>query len=175
MRIEELERCIDLELVKTERRRLEIFIGIMGSGFVLLLINIFFFSNALMETLRNPESIWFGMYITLGFILLLFISRRIVGKIAASEKPLPMTYKAYSILMESIVPSIWLFLIMKWEQNALFLDSPIVFGFIPIIIVSALHLSFWLSFFHGLLIAAIYGGLSYWGLSFFDENIFLPP
>ena len=97
-----------------------------------------------------------------------------VGKIADCEKPLPIWYKYYSVISDSIVPFIWLFFIIKWEGNGIFLDSPLIFIFVPIIIVSALYLNFWISFLNGVLIAITYIVIIYWTFENYDTSSMLP-
>lgn len=174
MQQEELERCIDLEIVKTEKRRLEIFLGVVLFGMVLLLANILLFPITISEVFVDNRSINFGILVTSGFVLFLLLSRFIVGKIANHETPLPLTYKVYSVTVESLLPFLWIYFIIKWEQNGIFLDSPLIFTFIPIIIVSALHLSFAISFINGLVIALGYGVLSYWTFQNHDVSGMLP-
>jgi len=174
MRIEELEECIDLEIVKTERRRLLIFLGVVIFALGLLIINMVFFPVTISEVFLDPMSMQLGIYLALGLILLLFLSRVLVGKIATCEKPLPMGYKFYSVFVESVMPIIWLCFIIAWEKNAIFLDSPLIFIYIPMLIVSSLYLSFWLSFFNGLLIAVMYAGISFWAFENFADGMFLP-
>lgn len=174
MRIEELEECIDLEIVKTEKRRLGIFLGVMIFGLALLTINMIFFPVTISEVFLDPMSMQLGIYVSLGMIVLLFVSRMMVSKIASCEKPLPLGYKFYSVSMESLIPMVWLCFIIAWEENAIFLDSPLIFIYIPMLIVSALHLNFWLSFFNGLFIALLYAGVSFWAFENFSQGMFLP-
>lgn len=175
MQLEELERCIDLEMVKTEKRRLEIFLGIMVFGLILLLVNMTFFPTTISEVFDDPRSMKLGIYTSLGFIFFLLLSRLMVGKLVHCEKPLPMGYKIYSIIIDSSIPSFWLFFIIMWESNGIFLDSPLIFIFAPIIIVSALHLNFWLSFLNGFLIATTYGVLTFWVFNNYETTGMLPP
>ncbi|MEQ9402004.1 MAG: adenylate/guanylate cyclase domain-containing protein [Cyclobacteriaceae bacterium] len=175
MQIEELEKCIDLEIVKTEKRRLEIFLGVIGFGLIILMVNVIFFPAAISEVFVDPKSLSVGIYIALGFMLLLLMSRLMVGKIASCEKPLPVGYKFYSVFMESMIPALWLYLIISWERNAIFLDSPLVYIYIPLLIVSALHLNFWVSFFNGLLIAVFFALITHWSFQEFSGEMFLPP
>lgn len=174
MRQELLEECIDLEIVKTEKRRIEIFLGVMVFGLVLLLTNVSFFPTSISEVFLDPRSINFGVYTSVGFILLLVLSRLLVGKLSHCGKPLPIWYKYYSIALDSTIPFIWLFFIIKWEKSGVFLDSPLVFIFVPIIIVSSLHLSFWLSFLNGLIIATLYTMITLWAFTEFESTFILP-
>lgn len=174
MQIEELERCIDLEIVKTEKRRLEIFLGVVLFGTVLLFVNILVFPITISEVFLDNRSINFGIIVALALAILLLISRFIVGKIVSCEKPLPNFYKIYSVIVESSLPFVWLVVLIKWEENAQFLNSPLVFTFIPIIIVSSLHLSFSLSAISGLYITVIYAAISYWTFENYDTSTLLP-
>ena len=75
MKLDSLEQCIDLEIVKTERRRLEIFPGVLTIGLVLLLINMVFFPATISETFLDDRSIKLGVYTTAAFIVILLVSR----------------------------------------------------------------------------------------------------
>lgn len=174
MKLDSLEECIDLEIVKTEKRRLEIYLGVLVIGLVLLLVNMVFFPATISETFLDDRSIKLGVYTTAGFILILSVSRWAVGKIASCEKPLPSWYKFYSVISDSVVPFIWLFFILKWEGNGIFLDSPLIFIFVPIIIVSALYLNFWASFLNGILIASAYTVIISWTFENYDTSTMLP-
>lgn len=175
MQLDELEKCIDLEVVKTEKRRLEIFIGILIIGLVLLLTNMIFFPTTISDTFVDDRSIKLGVYTTSAFVVILLISRWMVGKIADCEKPLPIWYKYYSVISDSVVPFIWLYFIIKWEGSGIFLDSPLIFIFVPIIIVSALYLNFWISFLNGILISTLYIAIITWTFDTYDTASMLPP
>lgn len=174
MQSKELEECIDLEMVKTEKRRLEIFLGVMIFGLILLILNLTLFPTTISDVFLDARSMKLGVYTSLAFILLLILSRVMVGKLASCEKPLPVWYKIYSISIDTLVPFIWLYFMIKWEQNGTLLDSPLVYIFATIIIVSALHLNFWLSFLNGFLIAMIYATITFWVFEEFDTNSMLP-
>ncbi|NQZ74807.1 MAG: adenylate/guanylate cyclase domain-containing protein [Ekhidna sp.] len=174
MQLEHLERCVDMEIVKTEKRRLEIFIGILFVGLLLLIINRFFFPSTIPETFKYARSLKLVFYTVAVFIGTLVLSRVMVGKIANCEKPLPVWYKYYSVVADSVIPFISLFYIIKWEENSVFLDSPLIFIFVPIIIVSALYLNFWISFLNGLLIGALFSIIVYWTYETYDTSSLLP-
>ncbi|MEQ6167344.1 adenylate/guanylate cyclase domain-containing protein [Ekhidna sp. MALMAid0563] len=174
MQLDELEKCIDLEVVKTEKRRLEIFIGILLIGLILLLTNMIFFPTTISDTFIDNRSMKLGVLTAAVFVVILLISRWMVGKIADCEKPLPIWYKYYSVISDSVVPFIWLYFIIRWEGNSIFLDSPLIFIFVPIIIVSALYLNFWISFLNGALISSIYVLIIYWTFETYDTTSMLP-
>ncbi len=174
MQLEELEKCIDLEIVKTEKRRLEIFLGILVIALILLLVNVLFFPSAISETFLDERSIMLGIYTAAGFIIILLISRWMVGKIAHCEKPLPVWYKYYSVISDSAVPFVWLYYIIRWEGSGIFLDSPLIFIFVPIIIVSALYLNFWISFLNGVMISVLYAIIISWTFDNYDTSSMLP-
>ncbi|MFK7953998.1 MAG: adenylate/guanylate cyclase domain-containing protein [Ekhidna sp.] len=174
MQIGELERCIDLEIVKTEKKRLEIFLAFTLFGIVLLFINILFFPVTISEVFIDNRSINFGILVSFVLSIFLLMSRFMVGKIASCEKPLPSAYKIYSVLIESGIPFVWLIVLITWEENAQFLNSPLIFLYIPIIVVSSLHLSFILSVFNGLIIGVVYAGITFWTFENYDTSALLP-
>ena len=85
MQQELLEECIDLEIVKTEKRRIEIFLGVMVFGLMLLITNVSFFPTSISDVFLDPRSINMGIYTSIGFIVLLLFSRMLVGDIRAGE------------------------------------------------------------------------------------------
>jgi len=169
-----LEECIDLEIVKTEKRRLSIFIGVLTFGLLLQITNMTLFPITLSEVFIDARSMNLGLFVTFSFILILSVSRILVGKLFHCEKPLPLWYKVYSTCIDSLIPFFLLFNIMRWEKNGAFLDSPLILIIPIIIIVSALHLSFWLSFLNGLIIATTYSMLTFWAFKNFADTLMLP-
>ncbi len=174
MQIEKLERRIDLEIVNTEKVRLEIFLGVVLFATVLLFINIIVFPITISEVFVDNRSMNVGILVALGLAVLLLISRYFVGRFSYLKKPLPNAYKIYSIIVESSVPFIWLIILIRWEENAQFLNSPLIFTFIPIIIVSSLYLKFSLSAISGLYIGLVYTCISYWTFENYDTSSLLP-
>jgi len=162
MQSEELERFIDLEILKTEKRRLDIFIALMMFNLLLLMFNMVFFPTTVADTFRDLQSMYVGLYVSSGFIILLVISRLMVSKLVHCDKPLPIGYKIYSIAVESLVPFILLIFVIFHEENAIFLNSPLILLFSLIIIVSALHLNFWISFMSGLIIGLAFSVIVFW-------------
>ncbi len=170
----ELEHCLDLEISKTEKRRLEIFMGIVIFSLILSSLNYFAFPYLKSEIFADSRTIRYLFYVGFGFIILLLLSRLLVAKIVTCEKPLPFWYQIYSVSIESAIPGIWLYLVMQREQTTLFLDSPVIFLYIPVIIVSALHLNFWISLLTGAIVTLIYGGLTLWSFSSFNSVTVFP-
>jgi len=173
-KLKDLEECIDLEIVKTEKRRLEIFIGVFSFGLILQLINMTLFPITLSEVFLDNRSMVFGVLLTVSLIVFLVLSRLMVGKLSHCEKPLPLWYKIYSICLDSLVPFLWLIFILRWEKNGIFLDSPLIYILPIVIIVSALHLNFWLSFLNGFLIATTYAVITFWVFEYYENTVMLP-
>jgi len=174
MNSKNLDECINLEIVKSEKKRLEIFIGVMLLALVMLIFNIFFFPITISDVFLHEKSMKVGIWIVAGFLFFLVMSRFMVVYIARCNKPLPLPYQLYSITLDSLVPFVWLYFMMKWEENGAFLDSPLVYLFAIIIIVSALHLSFLLSLFNGLLISLAYAMLTSWTFQSLDTSGMMP-
>ncbi|MCP4459801.1 MAG: adenylate/guanylate cyclase domain-containing protein [Cytophagales bacterium] len=170
MQIEELERAIDLEILSTEKKRLELFAGVMVFNLVLIMFNMVFFPNALSDTFRDLQSMYFGVYVIITMIVLLVLARLLLNLWTKRRKSLPIGYKVYSIVMESLVPFSLLVFIISHEQKAIFLDGPMLIIISLIIIVSSLHLSFWLSFMSGLVAGVTYSIIVYWTFENLDTS-----
>jgi len=170
MNTEKLQQSIDLEILKTEKRRLDIFIGVMVFNLLMVLFNLVFFPSVLYETFKDLQSMFFLLYVTLAFVVLLGLSRVVISKLVNFEKSLPLGYKIYSIAMESLMPFVPLVFIISYEGKAIFLDSPLVLLVSLLIIVSALHLNFWVSLLSGLIAGVAYGVIAYWTFENFDST-----
>lgn len=164
----EIERRIGHDIVRTETQRLQIFIALFSFGLVLLWINQYLAPEGVEEVFRDERSLTMGTYVSLLLIGVLSISRIFVGRIHRKGKFLPRSYQFFSVAFESLAPFVWLFIILNWERNPVFLDSPLIYAFIPIIVVSALHLNFWVSVVNGSIIGIVYIAISFWAIGNFE-------
>lgn len=170
MRIKELEDAI----VSTEKKRLLIFMGVVVVGIAILIVNILFLAATFSQYFKDPRSLTIGIWVNFALLFFLLIARLYVNQISKKGKTLPYRYTTSIVLVEVFVPIIWLFFIIRSEQTAVFLDSPLNFIYFLFLIVSSLQMSFWLSVFSGFLTGVVYSVISYWALSSFPETAGFP-
>jgi len=145
-----------IELNKSELKRIKIFI--LGLFIILLVavLNFLFFLDEISTIFHNPAS----YPAIVGWIVLMIIYEiifyRIIRYYLSQKKPFPTRLKLIYIVDETMFPTVLLFLILFLEQKPVLLDSPVVFLYYILIIVSALHLSFGLSMITGIASAVGY-------------------
>lgn len=170
MQKEELALSLDLEILNTEKIRLELFAGLMVFNLALVMFNMVFFPNALSDTFKDLQSMYVALYVIAGMIVMLVLGRFIVSIWVKRKKSLPLGYKVYSIALESLMPFVLLVFMIAHEEKAVFLDGPLLIIISLIIIVSSLHLSFWLSFMSGIVAGVTYSIIVYWAFENFDTS-----
>ncbi|MEQ8471491.1 MAG: adenylate/guanylate cyclase domain-containing protein [Marinoscillum sp.] len=150
------------EVIKSEKKRLDVFIGFLLMTTLMALVLQFAHAELLKDTFKNPFSYPLIMVFSIVMVLMFVIGRKWVLRVQRTKEKLTRKYYWYSILMEIFFPSFWLVLASSIEETAALLDSPVVFIYFILIIVSSLHLEFWVSAVMGLLIAIFFAGFTYW-------------
>jgi adenylate cyclase len=146
---------LQTEIAKTERLRITIVIWTIIAGCLAGILNFL----VLME--EHVINVFFdNMYTFLSGIAILIIyelgSRRHVQNCILKRRPLSKRYRVINLFIETSFPT-FLVLILLWKiQSMILLVSPIVFIYFLFIILSTLHLDFWLSVFTGFIAAVEY-------------------
>lgn len=168
------ESYLNAEIIKIEKKRLEIFISVLASAIALTFILWIFYDEMLSGAFRNPFS--FPLIIIWGCIMLvlLLVSRSWVSTMGRNEGYLFKSYLWYTVIVEVFLPASWLIVASIVEETSDLLDSPIIFLYYIIIIVSSLHLDFKISAGMGLLIGLSYAGFTYWATHTYPVEYNLP-
>ncbi len=153
---------LNAEIIKSEKRRLEVFSGVLVTGFMITVFVRIFHTEELQITFENDRSYLLLMIAISIMVVFVLYSRRWVVKVSKNGGRITKRYYWLTIFMEVFVPSLWLVLIAQAEQSAYFLDSPAIFVYFILIIVSSMHLSFWISAVMGILIGSFYAVYTYW-------------
>ena len=166
----DLDHILDLEMTKNEYQRLKIFAVILGFAFLLSLVNSQFYRQGATDVFGENLSykwiiLWAIAYLILCLISLMFVRNKAVNKKVLSQK-----YVLISVIVESILPGFLLFGFSYQIESPVFLDSPVVFFYFPIIIVSSLHLKFRYSLLTGLIAGGSYLLLIYWVFDQFGDH-----
>ena len=169
-----LDPFLSSEIIKSEKKRLEVFIGVLVTGFIITIIVRLFQLEELKITFENDRSyvtLMAAILIMVGFI---FLSRSWVIRAAKLGRRLTKRYFWFTMGMEVMVPSLWLVVVALEEQSAYFLDSPATFMYFVLIIVSSMHLNFWISAVMGLLVGVFYAAYTYWVTNVYSMTYNLP-
>lgn len=165
---------LNTEILKAEKRRLEVFIGVLIAAILLSAVLQFVHYGLLKQTFRNPYSFYL-ISVSGVFMILLFVGGRIwVTRVERSGSSLPKIYFWLTIIIEVSIPACWLVIAAYMERSSALLDSPIIFIYFLLIIVSSLHLDFYLSFSMGLMISVFMFGYTYWVNIRFPMDFNLP-
>ena len=156
---------LEKEIVKSEIKRIKIFASVLGLGLFSNLFYFFFFDKNPEEFYLDKSSYlllmgWFAFFVLYELVALIVLNKK-----RRSGSTLRYHVKAINVIDEVTVTSLLLFLLISKEQSIVFLDSPIIFLYFLIIIVSALHLDFKLSFLTGIIVTIQYTLIIYWSLS----------
>ncbi len=169
-----LDYFLSNEIIKSEKRRLEVFMGVLFVGFMATLVVRVFHFDQLQSTFKNEQSYYLLMLSILLMMVFVFSARLWVIQVMRAGERLTKRYYGLTVIMEVFVPSFWLVMIAINEQSAGFLDSPLIFVYFILLIVSSMHLSFWFSAMMGLMIALFYAVYTFWVTTIFPINHDLP-
>ncbi|REE05605.1 adenylate/guanylate cyclase domain-containing protein [Marinoscillum furvescens] len=165
---------LDAEILKSEKKRLEVFIGFLLTTTLVTIFIQFSHYQILRDTFKNPVSYPLIIIATVSMVITFMIGRRWVIQLQKHNRKLPRKYYWYTVLLEVFIPSAWLVVASQVEETSALLDSPIIFLYYILIIVSPLHLDFWVSAAMGLLIALFFMGYTYWVTAQYPIDFHLP-
>lgn len=165
---------LQAEILKSEKKRLDVFIGFLLITTLLTAFLQVSHYQILRDTFNNPFSYPLIIIATTTMIITFAIGRMWVKKLQKHNKRLPKKYYWYTVVLEVSMPSAWLIVASHVEQTSALIDSPIIFLYFILIIVSSLHLDFWVSAAMGLLIAVFFLGYTYWVTETFPLDFHLP-
>ncbi len=165
------ERFFNAELIKTEKRRLDVFIAFLNVASLMALISqLSDLDIPFAHPLTNPIVLIFSVIM----IALFFLGKKYVIWVEKKKLKLSRFYFYYTVFMEVTIPSSWLLLVSVLEKSSVFLDSPITYIYFVLIIVSALHLDFWISVLMGVLVSIFIGWYTYWVTESYPVQFHLP-
>ena len=149
-----------------------LFLGliIMSFNFFVVKDTTSFFKN---EHTKYFIVLWFTAFLVYE-IIGYFIARNYLSK----KIIIPEILKIGNVTIEAIFPGLLLFQLCLIEKSVIFLDSPLMFFYFILIIVSALNLEIKLSFITGLVSAGGYLFVTIWAINTYDasnEVLHFPP
>jgi len=166
----DFQQDFELEIQKSEFRKTKIFIVVLVIALAIMIINGIFFTDTVVGFFDDRNN-----YYLLGVWVMLFIGHeilmfRFIRKKLNTNKNIGNRARFIHLFVETMFPSILLFFLIKAEGKQVFLDSPAVFLYFIIIILSALSLNFKLSLVTGFISSISYFAITYWAFNVLDYN-----
>lgn len=163
--IRKLEDPINIvqEEVRSEYIRSIILVILFSSMFIVAVGNYIFIERHLVDYYGGINTFYrllFFIAFFIGYQLLniTFLKSRMVKGLRT-----PLWYKIVHTTFEISIPSLIIFLIMTELQMLSFIDTPVMFTYFLLIILSILHLDFRVSIFAGFLAGVEYAFITYYG------------
>ena len=167
--IDLVTRRLDIAIAESEYKRIKFFIGALFIGLLTMLFNFFvlkdttsFFRN---EYTKFLVVLWFISFLTYEIVGFL-----IAGKYLRSKTVVPDFMKIGNVTIEAAFPGILLFVLCYVEQSVIFLDSPLLFFYFILIVISSLNLEKRLVMITGIVSAGGYLLVTIWAISSFDPS-----
>lgn len=158
----DLDQYLEFEIVKTEKRRLDIFMGVILVSLIIYFFLWIFYAPVVESVFLHEQTFSTIPLMACTGLLIMLFSRKIVSKHEKRNKCLSQLYQWYTVFVETLLPCLWLLAVSKMEQTSSFINSPAVFLFFVMIIVSSLHLNFLLSVTLGLVLAVFHSAFTVW-------------
>lgn len=157
------------QIADSELNRLVIFLVALGFGLLLLGVN-FFAIEGTLDFFTNPFA---PLFIVAWFII--FIAYQLgsyfaLRRLRRRKEPVSRVYRYAHVSIESVAPTLLLFTLCFVEKSAIFLDSPLMFIYFVLIVLSALYLNPNLSLVIGLICATGYLVITLWSMRTYDPN-----
>ncbi len=162
-------RAMGIAIAKSEYKRIKIFIIALIIGLVSMCIS-FFFINGTTTFFKYQ----YTKYYVIGWFII-FLIYEIIGYFTAAsllrrKVMTPWFLKMGSVIIESALPGVLLFILCYQEQSVIFLDSPLLFFYFILIALSSLNLEVKLSLLVGIVSAGSYLFVTIWAINQYDPN-----
>ena len=172
-----IESKLKLATAKSEFKRVQLFIIALLAGLIIMSINFFvvtgttsFFNN---ENTKYYIMLWFFSFLSYE-VIGYFVIKRYLKK----EVDVPYFLKLGNLTIEALFPSFLLFLLCYLEGTVMFLDSPLMFFYFILIVLSALNMDIKQSLITGLVSTLGYYFVTVWAIRTFDnsnQDLYFPP
>lgn len=162
-------RELEIAITKSEYKRIKIFITALLLGLLIMSFNFFvirdttqFFKNENTKYLIMAWFVAFLTYETTGLAIAgWFLKRKIF---------VPEFMKAGNVIIEASFPGILLAILCYVEHTVIFLDSPLMFFYFILIIISSMNLEVRLGLITALVTSGTYFLVTFWAIHTFDPQ-----
>lgn len=162
-----------IELLKSERKRVLIILCIFIGSFIIFPVASAFWPQLMKLNFVSKETIKFSIIWSIIFFLFeLIVFIKINYHLRAKKRVSPL-FRIPNVLVEFILPSIFIYAGIKYDNNFLMLDADGFLFYVILIVLSSLHLDFKVSLFAGIVAFLTFFTLFWWGFGhIYNVNLF---
>ncbi len=164
-----IEELFNIEILKSERKRSTILIGLLALEAVFLLTIYAFYSNEYLQLFKNYISIYALLIFTAIIIVYEFATHYLIGKKKKFLFLTPRFFGYFNSFSEVSLLSLLLIFIVEYSNHTIILQSPATLTYFIFIVLSTFRLNFKLSVFTGTAAAFEYIAISIYYSSFFAD------
>ncbi len=161
---------LENQLAKIERTRLVISLVVMVGLFTAAAIDSVVIGDQIEQVFQDMSDyykILIGGQLLVAHLIFALIH---INKRIKRNQGVLLGYKVFTTVVESIVPGITLLFLISTLKIPALIDSPVVFLYIPILLIQILHLDYRLILLSGAIISGTYALAINWALSLESPN-----
>jgi len=164
-----IEELFNIEILKSERKRSTILIGLLALEAMFLFIIYAFYRDEYLQLFKNYISIYALLIFTAIIIVYEFTTHYLIGKKKNFLFLSPRFFGYFNSFSEISLLSMLLIYIVEYSEHTIILQSPATLTYFIFIVLSTFRLNFKLSVFTGTLAAFEYIAISVYYSSFFAD------
>lgn len=170
--IRKFEDPVDIvqEEVRSEYLRSIILVILFSVIFVVAVLNYILIERDLINYYGGVKTFFQILFFIAFFIVYQLLNITFLKSRMIRGLPTPLWYKIVHTTLEISLPSLIMFRIMTELKMLSFIDTPVMFTYFPLIILSILHLDFRVSVFAGGLAGVQYAFVTYYGFNHIDPK-----
>jgi len=161
----------------SELKRIKIFIIALSVGALIMGCN-FFVIEGTTDFFKKKDTALYVLGWFVLFIIYEVLSFIVAKKFLNRNTIIPSYLKLVNVSVESLLPGLLLFILCYREETIIFLDSPVLFFYFILIVLSALNLEIKQSLVVGVLSSGGYLFVTAWAIQNFDSDntiLYFPP
>jgi len=178
MESKQLSELFKTAAMKTEQKRIQLFVLILGIGLLFSALNLGLNRKDVVGAFQSAESYYFimgGIFIYLSYWVLLYFTTKRMHK---KGKTMSTVAKIVQVTVEVSFPTIVIGVLSYVEATPVFIDSPVFLFYFILIALSALHLNLYMCIYTSLVAAIQYSVIVYTVFEAFpaeaSEMLFFP-
>lgn len=167
--IDQINIRLQQQATESDYNRIKLFLGALTIGF-LVMGYLFFILEGVVSFFSNTFTPFLVVGWILTFIIYESISLLLVRFFLKRKRIVPRILQITNVVIEAGFPGVLIFMLCIVEWSPIFLDSPLIFIYFIIIVLSALRLEAFLSLIAGLVSSLGYFIVTIWAINTFDPQ-----
>lgn len=167
--IDLVTRQLDIAIARSEYRRIKFFIVALLLGLVTMFFN-FFVVEGTTSFFKHSTTKYFVVGWFVVFLFYEVVGFYIAKNFLLRKEVVPGFMKIGNAFIEASFPSVLLVILIHLETSAIFLDSPLIFFYFVLIVISCLSLELRLVIIVGAVSAIGYLIITIWSINTFEQD-----